>query len=190
MAAYEKTRKSILESPVIDRDGYPYLVNPISDGVPRVKPELLNEVVKWMMSTGDFDCDVILAPESMGIPLVVPISITYDIPYSIVRKRKYGLPGETAISQVTGYSKSEMYINGVNRGDSVVIIDDVLSTGGTIKAIVNALRDVIGANIVDILIVYDKGENKTQIELDLGLEIKTMFTIGMVKKKPVILRVG
>ena len=39
--------RSFLSSPVVDRDGYPYFVNPVSDGIPLMTRELLDEVVGW-----------------------------------------------------------------------------------------------------------------------------------------------
>ena len=74
---------------------------------------------------GKFDCDVILAPEAMGIPLTVPISLRTRIPYSVIRKREYRLPGEISVQRGTGYSSGFLYINGLKKGDKVTIVDDV-----------------------------------------------------------------
>lgn len=51
-----------------------------------------------------------------------------------------GLPGECDVCQVTGYSKGEIAINGINPGDRVVLIDDVISNGGTMNGIIKALQ--------------------------------------------------
>ena len=64
------------------------------------------------------------------MPLALMLSLQLGIPFTIIRKREYGLPGEVSIEQVTGYSKSKMYVNGLKKSDRVVIVDDVLSTGG------------------------------------------------------------
>ncbi len=48
-----------------------------------------------------------------------------------------------------------MYINDIEAGDRVVIVDDMLSTGGTLAAICDAI-DGIGAEIVDIVVVMRK----------------------------------
>ena len=48
-----------------------------------------------------------------------------------------------------------MYINDVEAGDRVLIVDDLLSTGGTLAAICDALDD-IGAEIADIVVVFRK----------------------------------
>jgi len=182
---FEKSKESILTSPVIDMDGYPYLVHPLTDGIPKVDPEMLNEVIDWMLNVCSFNCDLILAPESMGIPLAVPISLKLNIPYTVIRKRRYGLPGEMEIPQKTGYSSSTMYVNGVKEGDRVVIVDDVLSTGGTMSALIDALtsRKVV---IVDVLVVLNKGFSKKELKETFGIDVKTMIRIDFVDGVPVI----
>jgi adenine phosphoribosyltransferase len=90
------------------------------------------------------------------------------------------------VEQITGYSKANMFVNGVYEGDKVLIVDDVLSTGGTLKAIVTALR-TIGAEIVDTIIVFNKLKNKEELEEELDLKIKTLLDVEVVDGKVVIL---
>ena len=173
-------KESIIASPVIDKNGYPYIIHPVTDGVPLMDPEMLREIIRWMLNTCDFDCDVILAPESMGIPLAVPLSLETNIPYSIIRKRQYGLPEEISVSSSTGYSNSAFFINGLKKEDKVVIVDDVLSTGGTLSNIVKILKDS-GIIITDVLVAFDKSINGVK---DLGIEVKTMLKIGIKDGRP------
>ena len=151
----EKLIESLSDAPIIDKDGYEYLVHPISNGVPMLDPDLLREVVVEVMQTADLNVDKIVAPEAMGIHLATALSLQTDIPLVVIRKRPYGLEGEVSLHQQTGYSESEMYINDVEEGDRVLIVDDMLSTGGTLAAICTALDD-IGADIVDIVVVLRK----------------------------------
>ncbi len=104
------------------------------------------------------DVDKIVVCEAMGIHIGVAFSMMTDIPLVVVRKRPpYGLPpGEVAVHQATGYSKGELYLNGVAAGDRVVIIDDVCSTGGTLRALISAIG-VTGAEIADICVVIGRG---------------------------------
>lgn len=151
----ERLRKSLHDPPIIDKDGYDYLVHPISNGVPTLDPELLREVVVGITRNVDLHVDKIVAPEAMGIHIATALSLQTDIPLVVIRKRAYGLDGEVALHQETGYSESEMYINDVSEGDSVLIVDDLLSTGGTLTAICDAL-DKIGADISDIVVALRK----------------------------------
>jgi adenine phosphoribosyltransferase len=182
----ERLKKSLEAAPILRKGSYDYFVHPITDGVPRMDPMVLVETLDAIKEIGDFHCDVILAAEAMGIPLVVPLSLELGIPYTVVRKRRYGLPGELEIQQRTGYSLKEMFINDIKRGDRVVLVDDVMSTGGTIKAVVQGLQE-LGAEIVDVIVVVEKGDKKKEIEKELGIRIKTLVKVKVRDGKLVVL---
>src|SRR5512137_283043 len=130
----ERLKKSLLEAPVFKRGEYNYFIHPITDGVPEIKPDLIREVAGYIVRIADLEVEKIVTIEAMGIPICMALSLITDIPLVIIRKKKYGLPGEIELSQVTGYSKSQLYLNGVKQGDKVIVVDDVVSTGGTLLA--------------------------------------------------------
>jgi len=175
---HDKLKASIMHSQVIDVNGYPYMIHPVTDGIPEMDPDILDEIIDWMVSAGNFDCDRIIAPESMGIPLAVPLSLRLRIPYSVIRKRAYGIEGEILVSYRTGYSDRMIYINGLKRGDRVVVVDDVLSTGGTMSAILDALRENRIA-VIDVLVVFSKGPGKEDLRRRLGIDFKRMLDISV-----------
>ncbi|MDR1690701.1 MAG: adenine phosphoribosyltransferase [Candidatus Methanoplasma sp.] len=177
---HEKLKASIMSSPIISMNGYPYLVHPVTDGIPMMEPDILEEIIDWMLSACSFDCDRILAPESMGIPLAVPISLKLRIPYTVIRKRQYGLNGEITASYRTGYSDRSIYINGLKKGDRVVIVDDILSTGGTLAALVSSLK-TNGILIEDVLVVLNKNSGKEELDEHLGINVKRMLDIYVEK---------
>ncbi|PWR75406.1 hypoxanthine/guanine phosphoribosyltransferase [Methanospirillum stamsii] len=154
---YPILTKSLITCPIVKKGEYNYFVHPITDGVPDIHPDLLREIAVGMIRLMNLEnVKYIVTAEAMGIPIGTVLSLMTDIPLNIIRKRKYGLPGECDVCQVTGYSKGEMYINGINPGDRIVLIDDVISTGGTMNGIITALQ-LIGAEIVDIGFVIKKG---------------------------------
>lgn len=171
---YNLLKKSFLTGPVVDREGYPYYVNPISDGVPPADPALLEEVIDGLLDICDFDCDLILAPEAMGIPLAAVLSLRTGIPFGVIRKRKYGLPDEIVVTRDTGYSTAKLYINGVKRGDRVAIVDDTLSTGGTLKAVVSVLGEH-GVEVTEVGIVFNKAGDTSDILP--GIAIKSLLNV-------------
>jgi len=173
----ELLRRSALQCPVVKKGAYDYFVHPLTDGVPRIEPALLKEVVDDILLVADTRrVDLILTAEAMGIPLATALSERTGIPFAIIRKRSYGLEGEVSVSQVTGYSKGELFINGVYRGDHVLFVDDVISTGGTLRAALQALRR-IGAEVVDIVVVFEKGQGRKELEAELDVKIKTLLRI-------------
>ena len=173
----EHLRASLSGSPVVKFGDYDYFVHPITDGIPLGDPAVLDEVTDAFVHIGHWSrCDKIVTAESMGFPLAAVLSLKTRKPYVFIRKRKYGLPGEVSVKQTTGYSKGDMFVNNIRRGDRVVFVDDVLSTGGTVTAVVMALR-AMGAEVVDALIVFEKTRDKGRIERELGLRIKTLLAV-------------
>ena len=172
----DKLKESLLEAPIIEKEGYHYFVHPISDGVPMLRPELLREIVIKIIRKAELDdVDKIVTPAAMGIHLSTAVSLMTDIPIVVVRKRQYGLDGEVALSQVTGYSENEMYVNDVYDGDRVLVLDDVLSTGGTLAALTGALED-IGADICDLVCVIKKADGENKLD-DAGYDAKTLINV-------------
>ncbi len=174
----EKLKRSVKECPVVEMEDYHYFIHPLSDGLPLVEQDLLHEVVKAVEKRADLECDYILTAQSMGFPLAAALSMETGLPYKFIRKRKYGLDNEVPISQSTGYSENEMYLNFIEKGDKVFLIDDVLSTGGTLKSIIKALQD-IGVNICDVMVIFEKAGKKEKLEEELGVEIKSLLKVKM-----------
>jgi adenine phosphoribosyltransferase len=179
--------KSLYEAPIVKKGEYDYVIHPITDGVPYITPELLKEVAdemkKHIKKCGKFDR--IVTMEAMGIPLASALSLDLRIPFTIIRKRQYGLPGEVSVEQVTGYSKSKMYINGLKKGDTVILVDDVLSTGGTLKAVLHVLKEM-GVIIKGVLIAIYKGTCKEEITKMYGIPITTIVDIEVVDGKVIM----
>lgn len=180
-------KKSLKEAPIVKKGDYHYVVHPITDGVPEIKPALLKEVTGEMKRLIERcgKVDKIVTIEAMGIPLASVLSMDMDIPFTIIRKREYGLPDEVFVEQVTGYSKSKLFINGLKKGDDIVIADDVLSTGGTLRAVLSVLKK-IGVNIKGVFIAVDKGNYAQKISDEFNIQIKALVNIDVVDGKVVI----
>lgn len=183
----KQLEKSLYEAPIVKKGEYDYVIHPITDGVPFIAPELLKEVTdemkKHIKKCGKFDR--IVTMEAMGIPLASALSLDLGTPFTIIRKRQYGLPGEVSVEQVTGYSKSKMYVNGLKKGDTVILVDDVLSTGGTLQAVLQVLKE-IGVVIKGVFIAVYKGTCKEEIVRTYGIPITTIVDIDIVNGKVII----
>jgi len=180
----DRLSESLLDAPIVEKDGYHYFVHPISDGVPMLEPELLREIVIKIIRKAELEnVDKIVTPAAMGIHISTAVSLMTDIPLVVIRKRSYGLDGEVSLTQQTGYSESEMYINDVFEGDRVLVLDDVLSTGGTLRAITEAL-DHIGADVSDVLAVIKK-EGPNELD-DSPYDVKTLINVDVVDGEVVV----
>ena len=171
----ERLKRSLLAAPVFKRGSYNYFIHPITDGVPEMEPELIREVAAHVVRIADLDVDKIVTVEAMGIPIGTALSLMADVPMIIIRKRKYGLPGEIEVSQVTGYSKSQLFLNGIKKGDRVIVVDDVVSTGGTMLAVLQSLQ-VAGAVVKDVVAVIQRGDGVKRLAAE-GYDVKTIVRV-------------
>jgi len=171
----DRLQQSLLDAPIIEKGDYEYFVHPISDGVPMLRPELLREIVIRIIRKAEIEnVDKIVTPAAMGIHISTAVSLMTDIPLVVIRKRSYGLDGEVSLSKQTGYSEGEMFINDVEPGDRVLVLDDVLSTGGTMAAILDALTE-IGTEIADVVAVIKKAGHNELDETDH--HVKTLINV-------------
>ena len=105
---------------------------------------------------GDTDYDVIVGPESRGFIFGVPIA--YKNHKSFVPVRKKGkLPRETieAVYDLEyGSAAIEMHKDSIKPGQKVVIIDDLIATGGTTQAIIGMVES-LGGKVVKIVFLME-----------------------------------
>ena len=181
----EKVKKSLKKSPIVKKGDYDYFVNPISDGVPAMEPKVLNELTEAIAEHVDLDVDKIVAIEAMGIHLATALSLKTNLPFVVIRKRQYGLEGEEEIFQKTGYGSSQLYINDLKAGEKIILIDDVVSTGGTLISVLNAMKD-LDIDIKATIAVIEKGEGRKKVEKETGIPIFSVVKLDVVDGRVVI----
>ena len=105
---------------------------------------------------GDIDYDVVVGPESRGFIFGVPIA--YKNHKSFVPARKKGkLPCETVEETYAleyGTATIEIHKDAIKPGQKVVIIDDLMATGGTMAAIIR-LIERLGGEVVKIVFLIE-----------------------------------
>ena len=169
----EEVIKSLEASPIVKKGEYNYFVNPISDGVPAMDPIMLRELALAVHKYANLDI------EAMGIHLATALSLATDIPFVVIRKRQYGLPGETEVYQKTGYGSSNLYVNDLHEGEKILLIDDVVSTGGTLVALIKTLQD-LGLDLKSVVAIIDKGEGKEIVKKETGVDVLSISYIDML----------
>lgn len=121
------------------------------------------------------DFDVVVGPESRGFIFGVPIA--YNMHKAFIPVRKKGkLPCETVEIEYDleyGSAVIEMHKNSIQPGQKVVIIDDLMATGGTIEAIVK-LVESLGGIVVKIafLMELEGLEGRKKLE---GYDVDTVI---------------
>ena len=119
-------------------------------------PQGLHEAVDQIQKLiGDLDFDVIAAPESRGFLFGMPVA--YNMKKGFVPLRKPGkLPAEVYCQSYTleyGTEEIEMHKDAIQPGQKVVVIDDLLATGGTAKAIGDLVQQAGGQVVKYIFLI-------------------------------------
>ncbi|MDP4025668.1 adenine phosphoribosyltransferase [Methylobacterium sp. NEAU 140] len=106
-------------------------------------------------------------------------AIAHQLSCGFVPIRKKGkLPHKTvkmAYALEYGTDEIEIHVDAVKPGDRVLLVDDLIATGGTATAAINLLKQ-IGAEIVAACFVIDLPEiGGAQRLRDLGVEVRTLM---------------
>lgn len=104
-----------------------------------------------------------------AIPFVVAVSLEIDIPYLMVRKQK---KGHGTGRQVEGDLK---------KGDKVVMLEDVTTTGNSTWRAVEAVRE-IGGVIEKVVVIVDRQEGAADLFAEKGLTFVPLLVRDDLKK--------
>ena len=102
------------------------------------------------------DFDVIAGTESRGFIFGMPIAYNLHKPFVLVRK-KGKLPRETVSAKYDleyGSAEIEMHKDSIKPGQKVVLIDDLIATGGTIEAAAKLVEE-LGGEVVRIIFLME-----------------------------------
>jgi len=179
---------SLRGSPIIWKGEYPYFIHPISDGIPRMDADVLRATRDLIVEMVDWsNIDLIVSVEAMGLPLLAAVGDATGKPTVVIRKRQYGMEGEVRVDVATGYSQSTTYINDIVPGERILIVDDVISTGGTLEPILATLEDM-GVILQDIVIAIEKGEGRERLAKERPeWPIRTLARIDIIDGRVEIL---
>ncbi|MDP3058457.1 MAG: adenine phosphoribosyltransferase [bacterium] len=107
----------------------------------------------------DIDCDLIVAPEARGFIMGAPMA--YALKKGFVPVRKAGkLPSRTRSVTYTleyGHDKVEIHEDSIEVGQKVLVVDDLLATGGTIRSAIE-LVESLGGIVVGVAFLIELTE--------------------------------
>jgi orotate phosphoribosyltransferase len=126
-------------------------------------PALLARVVGAMPTLVPAGTDLLGGLELGGIPLVTLLSQATGIPALFVRKR------------AKSYGTSRLAEGGDPAGRVVVLVEDVITTGGAVLAAAGALRD-LGAAVTTVICVIDRSDPDAGGLAAAGIAVRPVFT--------------
>ena len=100
--------------------------------------------------------DVVAGTESRGFIFGVPIAYSCNKPFVPIRK-KGKLPSETVEATYDleyGQATIEMHKDSIKPGQKVVLVDDLIATGGTIEAAIKLVEE-LGGKVVKVIFLME-----------------------------------
>ena len=100
--------------------------------------------------------DVVAGTESRGFIFGVPIAYSCNKPFVPIRK-KGKLPSETVEANYDleyGQATIEMHKDSIKPGQKVVLVDDLIATGGTIEAAIKLVEE-LGGKVVKVIFLME-----------------------------------
>ena len=104
----------------------------------------------------DLDYDVVVGAESRGFILGAPIAYNNHKPFILIRK-KGKLPRETVEAEYEleyGKAVIEMHKDAIQPGQKVLIVDDLIATGGTTEAMIK-LVETLGGQVAGLVFLIE-----------------------------------
>ena len=104
----------------------------------------------------DLDFDVVVGAESRGFIFGTPIAYNLHKPFVLIRK-KGKLPRETVSVEYEleyGTGVLEMHKDAIEKGQKVLLVDDLIATGGTTEAMIQ-LVESCGGEVVGVLVLME-----------------------------------
>lgn len=104
----------------------------------------------------DVDCDVIVGAESRGFIFGMPIAYNLHKPFVLVRK-KGKLPCETIEKEYDleyGKATIEIHKDAIKPGQKIVLVDDLIATGGTMEAAAKLVEE-LGGEVVKVIFLME-----------------------------------
>ena len=104
----------------------------------------------------DLEYDVVVGPESRGFIFGTPIAYLNEKPFVLIRK-KGKLPCATIEKEYDleyGKATIEIHKDSIKQGQKVLIVDDLLATGGTTEAMISLIEE-LGGEVVGLVVLIE-----------------------------------
>jgi len=176
----ELLKEQLKKAKIIKKGDYRYILNAITEQEPALEPAILDDCANKLLERLNYKkATKILTAETMGVPISTAISLKTSLPLIIATRRKKGTFDEISVDYISGYENGVLHINGIKKGDRVLIIDDLISTGGTTLSMIEGVKRA-GAKIEDIGVIFNKTDYGGMRELKRkGFQPKALLDVKL-----------
>lgn len=126
-------------------------------------PELLKAILEGMQELLPASFAKLAAMELGGIPLATGLSLKTGKPCLYVRKK------------VKNYGTCNLIEGGFNKGEKVVVVEDVITTAGQVCSSIRQMRE-LGLIVEDVICVIDRQQGGRENLERIGCSLNCLFT--------------
>lgn len=170
----DKLKEEIKSAKILNLNDYKFKVFSFGERGQKLDYELIKEIAEKLSKSikSDFQkFDYILSPEPGGHLWGSLVSLNLKKDINILRLHPSNEKGEVKVFRKTAYNNNQLFFNKFKKGDKVVILDDIISSGSTLKSIIEMLRKhkII---IVGIQTILTRTNKYQEIEKKYNIPIK------------------
>ncbi|THF73770.1 phosphoribosyltransferase [Cohnella fermenti] len=153
---------------------YDFKLYPFGERGTYIAPELMAEIADSLAETirQRFESyDYIVSPEPGGHTWGMLAAYKLGKPMNILRlSTELYEEYEVRMKRETAYNENYLYFEGFRKGDRVLLVDDVISSGATLRGIAAQLAE-LDVTLVGIQAIIAKGEHYRKLASDLGVPV-------------------
>jgi adenine phosphoribosyltransferase len=169
-----------------ERQLYRYIINPITENIPPPDPFWSEWIARRIHTQTSNGIDKVVTAEALGLPIAQLVASLKGKPLAVVRKRDFYAKSQLLAKAryASGFERGTYWVYGVSEGENVLIVDDAVSTGGTLVALISALQQN-RVSIKDVFCVLEKPEYRgvSSIKKATGITVKTLFQVDTKSRK-------
>lgn len=129
------------------------------------EPEILSTISKLITDKiKDDEIDKVAGPALGAVPIATAVSLESKLPLLMIRKEK------------KGYGTSKLIEGELNDGDSVIVVEDVSTTGGSLLKAIKAIQEN-GGNVKRAFVVVDRQEGAIEAFEKEGIVLEPLITV-------------
>ncbi|MCC6681620.1 MAG: orotate phosphoribosyltransferase [Phycisphaeraceae bacterium] len=128
------------------------------------QPDILAALGQRLAGFADDSIDRLAGAELGGIPLVTAAAMASGKPAVLIRNAK------------KGYGTAKQFEGKLEKGDRVLLVEDIATSGGQSLEAAKLLRDQMGCQVVGVVVVIDRQEGAREAIEGAGFRFESLFT--------------
>lgn len=162
-----------------------YIINPLLDHAPETDYRLMKDVVTELTKIARLDSsNKIVGEEDRGGYIAALMAYKNKKSLALVKWNPGGLKGDFGVDFRNAYTNGKMYVHGVKKGEKVILVEDIVDSGGTLIAMIKLLKKS-EVNVRDVVAIAEKIEYAgcKRIKKETGVNVRCLLRVSCTGNK-------